>query len=141
MVDDDEQGMSDGNRGLLASPPDHQTVILRSEVAIFAVDGRMCRLDQRSTQPGTPFTGSTAQALARALIVAWTHACPHSVHRQCSSGSSLMGSLLIFLQLTTSCQKLSGLTTSTLRRRNAHDRIESRERETEQVKMLSRKWC
>src|SRR5260370_41432450 len=68
--------MANGIGGLLAALSDGKTVILSREVAILGVGGRMRRLDQRSAQPRTAFTGATTQALARAFIVARTHARP-----------------------------------------------------------------
>src|SRR5258708_2072921 len=68
--------MANRNGGLLAASSDGQTVILSREVALLGVDGRMRRLDQRSAQPWTAFTGATTQALARAFMVARTHPRP-----------------------------------------------------------------
>ncbi len=66
-----------------------------------------------SLQPSDSFSATLARVIDRALAFPrWTNTCKCCSSASVSFTASFMDSLLISLQLTTSCQKLSGLTTS-----------------------------
>ncbi len=76
VVDGGEHRGSDGANGFLRSALRPEPLELRPVVAVLLPRGRPGALDEDGLEPGSAFAQARGFALARALVLARTHAGP-----------------------------------------------------------------
>src|SRR5688572_18151883 len=76
VVDDDEDGVADGDDGALLPAPGHELAVVRGEVGVTGARGGPGGFGEGTAQPGTALAGAGLPALAGTDVLAGADAGP-----------------------------------------------------------------
>src|SRR5207249_3348165 len=76
VIGDDQDGVADGDDGLLLAAAGDEAVVQRSEIGLSRSAAGVCGLDKRGAEPGVAFARLARFAFASTLVVTRTHTRP-----------------------------------------------------------------